>query len=283
MTTETGRTEPLPPEAASEHAADEAGPTAEAAEPEGQPAAPTEPIAEPEDQPAAPTESTAEADDEAAQEAPTLPPPEPIAAVLHEPELPPADLVPPPSIGPAPRWLPAPASLEMEPTEGPVLAETRVTLRGDHLYRESIVRFDGLIAMPIGAAPPRELTVRTPLRDKPGAVEVTVQNPGAPLVVIAQAFRYAPLPPPAITGVAPHAGAPKGGTEISVTGQGFVAWSVVLVDGVRSETTFVDAHTLDARTPPGKSGAMVDVGVENPDGKRALAPRAFAYDERYAR
>ena len=68
-----------------------------------------------------------------------------------------------------------------------------------------------------------------------------------------------------------------------MTGSGFVQGSVVLVDGVRAKTSFVDAHTLDAVTPPGKAGAMVDVAVENPDGKRASVPRAFAYDERYSR
>jgi hypothetical protein len=214
----------------------------------------------------------------------TTPPPVPVTVtLLAEPELPPADLVPPPSVGRAPRWLPAPTHLELEPTEGPVLEETRVTLRGDHLYRESIVRFDGLIAMTVGATEPHELGVRTPPRDRPGPVEVTVQNPGAPLVVVPQPFRYTPLPQPAITSVGPHAGAPRGGTEISVSGSGFVRGSVVLVDGARARTSFVDAHTLDAVTPPGRPGAMVEIAVENPDGKRASVPRAFAYDERYTK
>jgi hypothetical protein len=213
---------------------------------------------------------------------PTLPPQAPFV-ILREPEIPPADLVPPPSAGPAPRWLPAPTIFEVDPPEGPVHAETRVTLRGQHLYRESIVRFEGLIAMTVGAHEPRELVVRTPLRERPGPVEVSVQNPGAPLVVLSAPFRYVPLAPPTVTGVAPHAGAPKGGTEISVTGSGFVPGSVVLVDGVRAKTTFVDGTTIDAVTPPGKSGAMVDVAVENPDGRRANMPRAFAYDDRYAK
>lgn len=240
----------------------------------------------------------AEAEAAVAANLPTTPPPPesatavaplhepepPVAvALLHEPELPPADLVPPPSRGPMPRTRLAPAKLDLEPTEGLVHSETRVTLRGEHLYRESIVRFDGLIAMTVGAVEPRELTVRTPHRDQPGVVDVSVQNPGAALVVLGQSFRYVALAPPAISGVAPHVGAPKGGTELSVTGDGFVAGSVVLVNGVRAKTVLIDAHTLDAVTPPGAAGALVDVVVENPDGKRAVAPRAFAYNELYPR
>jgi hypothetical protein len=232
-----------------------------------------------------PAHATATADDaHEPAHAPALEEHEPAhtpVVLLGEPELPPADLVPVPMAGPAPRVLPEPYVLELSPNVGPVFTETRVALRGAHLHRESIVRIDGLIAMTVGAIEPRELSVRTPPRATPGAVDVTVQNPGAPTLVLAGAFHYEPLPPPRITGVAPRRGGVKGGTEISVNGQGFVAGSVVLVDGLRTKTVFVDAHTLEARTPPGKPGAMVDVAVENPDAKRAVEPRAFAYDERY--
>ena len=204
-----------------------------------------------------------------------------LAGLLLEPDLPPPASVPRPVFTPAPRLLPMPKVSDVTPAEGPVRAETRVTLRGEHLHRESIVRFAGVIAMTVGAREPHELTVTTPPREQAGAVDVTLQNPGAPLVTLAEAFRYVALPAPKITSVAPHQGAVKGGTEISVTGQNFVAGSVVLVDGTAARTTFVDATTLEARTPPGKAGAMVDVAVDNPDGKRAVVKRAFAYDERY--
>jgi hypothetical protein len=296
--------EPEARAAVEDEAHEEATPAAEAEHDEAA-AAPGGPAAEP--APAADSERTARAaapelEAEEATSAPDLeadeaatavsepprpapvteapPPPAPVE-LLAEPELPPADLVPVPMAGRAPRVLPEPKVHELAPDAGPVLAETRVTLRGEHLHRESIVRIDGLIAMTVGAVEPRELSVRTPPRATPGAVDVTVQNPGAPTLVLAGAYRYEALPPPEITGVAPRRGAVKGGTEISVNGQGFVAGSVVLVDGVRSKTVFVDARTLEARTPPGKAGAMVDVAVENPDGKRAVEPRAFAYDERY--
>lgn len=289
MTSEPGDRDEAAPDAAGEGVAS----GAEVA-PSPMPS-PTEP---PSSESALDEPSEAEAEASVAANLPTTPPPpasaipaapllEPESQVavslLHEPELPPADLVPPPSRGPTPRTRPAPAKLELEPAQGFVHSETRVTLRGEHLYRESIVRFDGLIAMTVGAVEPRELTVRTPHRGQAGVVDVSVQNPGAALVVLAQSFRYVALAPPAISGVAPHVGAPKGGTELSVTGDGFVTGSVVLVNGVRAKTVLVDGHTLDAVTPPGAVGALVDVVVENPDGKRAVASRAFAYNELYPR
>lgn len=221
--------------------------------------------------------------DEPAAKPEALPEVAPAAVLLLVPELPPPASVPVPVRGPIPLLLPAPKVLELSPADGPVLGETRVTLRGEHLYRESIVRFGGLIAMTVGAIEPRELSVRTPPRDAPGAVDVSVQNYGSQLFVLADAFRYEALPAPKITGVAPRRGAVKGGTELSVSGENFVAGSVVLLDGAPLATKLVDARTLEARTPAGKAGAMVDVAVENPDGKRALEPRAFAYDERYGR
>ena len=39
--------------------------------------------------------------------------------------------------------------------------------------------------------------------------------------------------------------------------------------------------SIEAIAPPGEHGQMVDVVVKNPDGKEAVAKRAFQYDERY--
>lgn len=202
----------------------------------------------------------------------------PDALLLQEPELPPPDLVPMPAPGPTPLVLPTPSLNEVTPAEGPACCETRVVLRGEHLHRESIVRFDGVMAIPIGARPPRELVVKTPPRDVPGVVAITIQNPGAPEVSFSNAFRFVPLPAPEIGAMAPRRGPAAGGTELTVTGQRFAPGAVVLLGGVRAKTRFIDAKTLEATTPPGKAGALVDVAVENPDHKRAVEARAFGYD-----
>ena len=182
---------------------------------------------------------------------------------------------------PPPTKLPAPVIEEVEPASGFTNGGTRVTLRGDNLFRESIVRVAGSIATTIGAKEPREIQVSTPPRPAPGPVDVSVQNPGADLVVVARAFRYDALPAPTIESIAPNRVAAKGGGEITIEGSGFVEGAVALLDGVPADARVVDAEHIDVTTPGGKDGTMVDVVVRNPDGKQALEVRAFAYDARY--
>ena len=38
---------------------------------------------------------------------------------------------------------------------------------------------------------------------------------------------------------------------------------------------------LEAYTPGGDDGKLVDVAVKNPDGQQAIQKRAFQYDARY--
>ena len=96
------------------------------------------------------------------------------------------------------------------------------------------------------------------------------------------AFRYEASPPPVIESVAPNRGGVGGGTEISISGKGFVAESQVLIGGKPAgRAKVVNATTIDVTTPPGSDGQMVDVTVRNPDGKESVSKRAFQYDARY--
>lgn len=211
----------------------------------------------------------------------------PLPAIIMAPKGEAADLPPPASVPlPAPfvppRVVPAAKVAEIEPDHGAVLAETKVIIRGERLFRESIVRIDGVLARTVGASEPREIRVLAPPRMTAGPVDLTIQNPGSEPVTVERAFRYDPLPAPKITSVAPARGAVKGGTEVSIIGQGFVKGAVVLFDGAEAaKTTWVDSTTIDARTPPGRSGQAIDVGIRNPDGQVVQTRRAFLYDERY--
>lgn len=196
-------------------------------------------------------------------------------------------LEPPPESVPRPRAVPPPTTLpkavieQVEPDHGFTLGGQKVTIAGENLFRESIVRIGGSIAATVGASEPKAIEVSTPPRPGPGPVDVSVQNPGAELVTLPKAFRYEPLPPPAIDSVAPNHVAAKGGSEISITGRGFLSESVVLLDGEAVPTKFVDGSTLEVTTPGGDDGRMVDVTVSNPDGKQDVEVRAFVYDARY--
>ena len=100
--------------------------------------------------------------------------------------------------------------------------------------------------------------------------------------MLPKAFRYEALAAPRIVSVAPERVATKGGTEITVAGEGFLPTTAVLVDGKAVEAVrFVSAKALDLKAPPGDDGRMVDVAVKNPDGQTAVSRRAFVYDKRF--
>lgn len=199
-------------------------------------------------------------------------------SVLPMPDLPPPESVPVPQAPKAPKIVPSAIVDDVAPPEGPVIGGTRLTLTGSHLYRESIVRIDGMITQTIGAREPHELRVLVPARDDDGAVDITVQNPGSPLTSLPAAFRYTPLPAPKIDSVAPSQAASAGGTEIAIAGEHFVEQTSVMLGRERATTVaFIDAQHLEVVVPAGKAGTFVDVSVENPDGKRDTTRRAFKY------
>jgi len=211
-----------------------------------------------------------------------VPPPPIELPPLDGGDVPPPASVPVPQAFRAPTSLPAPEVTDVEPQVGPIYFETRVTLRGAHLYRTSIVRVGGQIATTVGAREPHELRVLVAPLEEPSAVEVSVQNPGRDPLVLDQCFRYLPLAAPSLETVAPTHGAPRGGTELTLVGKNFHPKAKVEIDGEPVEpVNFVDETTLDVLTPEGEHGKTVDVTLIHPDGRRVVARRAFRYDERY--
>ncbi len=209
-------------------------------------------------------------------------PPAPSVDLAEEPDYPPPNSVPRPPPPVSLRVYAAAVVDEVAPASGPVTGGTKLALAGNHLFRASIVRIGGIIAQTVGADEPRALRVLTPSGDRPGAVDITIENPFAAPVVLAKAFRYEALAAPRITSVAPERVATKGGTELSVMGEGFLKSTVVLIDGKPVENArFVSATAIDLKAPPGDDGKMVDVAVKNPDGQTATVRRAFVYDKRF--
>lgn len=201
---------------------------------------------------------------------------------LHEPDYPPPCSVPRPPPPISLRVYPRPVVDEITPARGSVLGDTKLTLVGSHLFRATIVRIGGIIARTIGADEPRELRVLTPDTDRPGPVDITVENPHAAPTELVKAFCYEALPAPRIVSVAPDHVATGGRTELTVTGENFVKATQVLFDGKPVESArFVDARTIDVTAPPGEHGQLVDVSVRNPDGATAVVRRAFLYDARF--
>jgi hypothetical protein len=177
---------------------------------------------------------------------------------------------------------PGPRIASVAPRSGPMVGGTRVLIEGEH--------FPGNASVRIGRQAPRKAVVRsaaqieivTPPSSEAGFVDIEIGGPEGSTATAKSAFRYEASPPPVIESVAPSRGAVAGGTEVSISGKGFVAESTVLFGGKpAARVKVVDAATIDVKTPPGADGQLVDVSVRNPDGKAAVARRAFQYDARY--
>ena len=177
---------------------------------------------------------------------------------------------------------PAPAITSASPTSGPTTGGTKLVIEGVNFTRECQVY--------LGREPPRDQVVKsateihivTAPRKTAGVVDVEVAAPGVPRALLKNGFRYNAVPAPMITSVSPNAGAPGGGTELTISGKNFLKDTAVLIDGKAPRAVkLVDAQTLELKMPPGEAGRMVDVVVRNADGKEAVQKRAFLYDPRY--
>ncbi|MBN2194422.1 MAG: IPT/TIG domain-containing protein [Polyangiaceae bacterium] len=175
---------------------------------------------------------------------------------------------------------PVPRITDVYPREGKATGGTRLTIEGRHFAAGTQVSLGGMRAAQVVVKGPTELEVITP-GGRPGMVDIVVTAPDGSRCEQLKAFQYHRAEAPTIGSVAPNRGAVDGGTEIDVSGTGFVEGTVVLVDGQPAKPSRGgDARTLVVLTPKGKAGHMVDVAVRNPDGQVATAKRAFLYDPR---
>jgi hypothetical protein len=82
---------------------------------------------------------------------------------------------------------------------------------------------------------------------------------------------------PTISGIAPREGPTSGGTEVTITGNGFVdKASVKFGDQPAASVVFVNATTLKA-TAPAHAAGDVEVIVANPDGQEGSPRERFTY------
>jgi hypothetical protein len=177
---------------------------------------------------------------------------------------------------------PAPRVDSVTPRNGPMVGGTRLVIEGEFFDANCFVRIGG--QSPKHAAIRNTTMIETiaPPTRTSGFVDVEVGRGDTGVSVAKNAYRYDPSPAPSIESVSPNKGTVDGGTEVSIEGKNFVADSVVLFGGKPAgRVKFVSSTTLEVRSPAGKNGEMVDVAVRNPDGKEAVAKRAFMFDARY--
>lgn len=172
--------------------------------------------------------------------------------------------------------------MSLEPRSGSTAGGTKVVIEGDSFPKNVSVRFGGEPCKSVFVKGPTRLEVVTPPLRTPGLVDVEVSSPETGRTISAKAFKYEATPAPIITLVSPNKGTIDGGTELSIEGKNFLDGVVVLVGNVPAKRVKrISGSVIEAFTPEGEDGKLVDVEVRNPDAQKAISRRAFQYDARY--
>ncbi|HIA02723.1 MAG TPA: hypothetical protein EYN66_12580, partial [Myxococcales bacterium] len=164
--------------------------------------------------------------------------------------------------------------LSVDPPEGHLKGGEPVTIKGSG-FSQGIpaVLLGGSAAINVQVVDDMTLHFTTPAASKMGPVDLFVSNEQG-LAVLKDGFFYYNLP--TVDTVVPAAGSVDGGTEVTLSGDGFVDGAKVYFGEIESpKSTFVDANTLKSITPPGAEGA-VDVIVETQYGAGGI-PGGYIY------
>ncbi|MEM7164086.1 MAG: IPT/TIG domain-containing protein [Planctomycetota bacterium] len=168
-----------------------------------------------------------------------------------------------------------PVITSLFPTGGDTAGATTVTIDGSGFEPAVDVYFDAVLAT-VTAATSTQIICQTP-PGAAGAVDVRVVNPGGLFVDEVDGYTYMAIPDPTVSTFTPDDGPTAGGTEVSITGSGFVAGAVVTFDGIAATTVTVVSTTEITVTTPAGSAGTATVRVQNPNGSGAAASTAFTY------
>ncbi len=175
------------------------------------------------------------------------------------------------------------------PNQGPVAGGTNVTITGTNFAAgdpKLAVHFGANLATNVNVVDSTEITATSPASTLPsvdhsGPVDVTVTTSGGTSATNpGDVFTYFAAPTinpagPGLTGIVPDSGPTTGGTNITITGTGFLAGSTVrfgnpVTGPLATNVMVVDADHITATTPPDTAGTInvtvTDLGgTSNPE------------------
>lgn len=175
---------------------------------------------------------------------------------------------------------PALTIASISPATGSTAGGTQVTIAGTHFLSGLTLTFGGTAAAGITVVNSTLLVATTPAHAA-GAVNVVVTNPDTASATLTNGFTYSTTTTPpdtlTISDVIPDSGSQDGGTEVAITGAGFVSGATITFGGsAATNVTFVNSTLLHARTPAHAPGA-VNVVVTNPDTTTATLVNGYTY------
>jgi uncharacterized protein (TIGR03437 family) len=164
---------------------------------------------------------------------------------------------------------PPPAITGVTPVTGPAKGGTLVTIVGSGFQAGAVVLFGGQAASNVQVNT-TGTSVQATAPPGSGLVSITVQNPDGQSNTLAAAFTY--RPPPSIASIAPNPVNAAGGTNVTISGTGFVNGLTVMFGSntvAASNVQFLNSTNVQAVAPAAPAGT-VSVTVTNPDGQSAV-------------
>jgi IPT/TIG domain/Chitobiase/beta-hexosaminidase C-terminal domain len=166
----------------------------------------------------------------------------------------------------------------LSPKMGTTAGGTAVTIMGTNFAAGAAVTFGSNAATNVVVVSGTQITATTPV-GSPGAVTVTVTNPGVPGGSLANGYTYVVVP--TVTSVSPNNGPIAGGSPVTITGTNFVAGATVTFGGnAATNVVVVNGTQITATTPPGSVGAVTVTVTVN--GQAGSLASGFTYNSAVA-
>ena len=170
----------------------------------------------------------------------------------------------------------APAVTGVAPGAGSLDGGTAVTITGSGFLSGATVDFGGAAATAVTVAGTTTITATTPAHT-PGKVAVKVTNTDTLSGSLSDGFEY--LAAPTLTAADPALGSSAGGTEVKLTGTGFVSGATVTFGALTATSVSVVSATEISAVAAAHAAGAVDVVVTNPDTQSATLSGKFSYTD----
>ena len=169
-----------------------------------------------------------------------------------------------------------PSVASVTPDNGAMGGLYAITITGSGFGAPAVITIGGNTATNVTTVSGTQITATVPANASSGAKDVVVRNPDGLLSTFAGGFRYNP----GVTGVSPGNGPVNAGTNITITGAGFVSGAAITINNVSAaNVAWTSASQLTATTPADTvSGGAKDVKVTNPDAGYGVLTSGYRYD-----
>ncbi len=175
-----------------------------------------------------------------------------------------------------------PAVSSVTPMFRPVEGGGTLTVAGSHIRAGATITIGGVVPGDVVVTPPNLISCTAPARSPGVAAVVVTDEFGRPSLPY-QGLVY--LAPPTLTSASPSSAPSFGGTEISLTGNGFQSGTRVFVDSVEVTPVTVVSGQARFAMPAGVSGAVtVEVrdGLDQSATRNDILTRARSFHDRSA-